>query len=135
MTPAAIIQQAAEDGVRIVLSPTGTIKATGDQATVSRWLPLIRENKPGILAVLQAANDEHIPNPVMESRGQRVLAMLAERPDTRYAVIVDNPNTDPVRLTLAIRGQATCELAIPAATFDTFRLMDLIDRTRKLTVH
>lgn len=57
MTPAAIIQQAAADGVNLVLSDTGTLKATGDPAAVKRWLPLIRENKPVLLSELQAGND------------------------------------------------------------------------------
>jgi len=54
--------------------------------------------------------------------------MLDERPDTRYAVLVDNLDTDPVLLSLAIRGQATCELGIPAAKFDPFELLAMLDR-------
>jgi hypothetical protein len=57
MTPAGIIRQAATEGVRLMLSPTGAIKATGNAETVKRWLPAIRENKPGILAEL-ARNPE-----------------------------------------------------------------------------
>lgn len=32
MTPAAIIRKAAADGVSLALSPSGTLKATGEQA-------------------------------------------------------------------------------------------------------
>jgi hypothetical protein len=53
MTPAAIIQQATADGVSLALSPVGTIKATGARGAVTRWLPLIQEHKPGILATLK----------------------------------------------------------------------------------
>ena len=112
MTPATIIQQAAAEGVSLALSPAGTIKAIGDQVTVNRWLPVIRENKPGIVAALQqAANDDILPDPAAEARRQRVLAILDAHPDTRYAVLTDT-QADPeaVLLTLAIRGQATCEL-------------------------
>jgi hypothetical protein len=52
MTPAAIIREAAADGVSLALSPAGTIKATGDQAAVTRWLQFLREYKPAILAAL-----------------------------------------------------------------------------------
>jgi len=52
MTPAAIIKEAMADGVSLALSTTGTIKAGGKQDAVNRWLPVIRENKPAILAVL-----------------------------------------------------------------------------------
>jgi hypothetical protein len=51
MTP-AVIREAAEDGVSLALSPAGTIKATGDQAAVNRWLPVLRAHKPDILAAL-----------------------------------------------------------------------------------
>ena len=58
MTPALIIQQATADGVRLAVTPTGTTKAIGDQASVNRWVPIIRENKPGIVAALQEAANE-----------------------------------------------------------------------------
>lgn len=66
--------------------------------------------------------------PAAEGRRQRVLAMLDENPNIRRAVVVDNADTDLVLLALAIRGQATCELAIPAAKFDPFKLLELIER-------
>ena len=58
MTPAAIIRQSAADGVALVLLPTGTIKARGDQEAVSRWVPLLREHKSGIVAILEEATRE-----------------------------------------------------------------------------
>ena len=74
MTPATIVKEVMEEGVRLALTPTGTIRATGDQAVLDRWLPLIRENKPGIVAVLQeAANEIHKPEGV-----EYTLADLAE---------------------------------------------------------
>lgn len=54
MTPAAIIREAQADGVKLALSPAGTIKATGDGAAVNRWLAVIRERKPEIINVLEA---------------------------------------------------------------------------------
>jgi len=52
MTPAAIIKEAMADGVNLSLTPSGTIKAIGEAVAVNRWLPLLREHKPEILAVL-----------------------------------------------------------------------------------
>jgi hypothetical protein len=52
MTPSAIIEQAAADGVSLTLSPTGTIKASGNAEAVNRWLTTIRQHKPGIVAAL-----------------------------------------------------------------------------------
>lgn len=55
MTPAAIIKEATADGVSLTISPTGTIKATGDGAAVSRWLPAIREHKAAIVEALKVS--------------------------------------------------------------------------------
>ena len=74
------------------------------------------------------ATGEPLPDPAMEARRRRVVAMLDKRPGIRYAVIVDNPNADPVIVALAIRDVGTCELAIPAANYDAFALLALIER-------
>ncbi len=56
MTPALIIEQITADGVRLALSASGGIKASGDQGAVNRWLPIIRENKAYIVAALSQGN-------------------------------------------------------------------------------
>ncbi len=66
MTPAAIIERAAADGVRLALSPVGTIKASGDLAAVNRWLPTLREQKPAIVAALREAGNDPKPTPTDE---------------------------------------------------------------------
>ena len=58
MTPAIIIREAQADGVRLALSPAGTIKATGDSAAVSRWLAAIRERKAEIIEALKVGAAE-----------------------------------------------------------------------------
>ncbi len=128
MNPATILKLALEDGVTLGLSAAGTIKVTGDRSAVNRWLPLVREHKPGIMAVLQEAANDLLPDSAMEARRQRVLTVLAEQPGIPYAVVVDNPDTDPVIMVLGIRGQATCELRVPREKFDPFLLLDLIGR-------
>ena len=70
----------------------------------------------------------------MQARRQRVRAMLAERPGIRYAVVVENPDADPVIVALAIRDVGTCELAIPAANYDAFALLAVMER-HGATVH
>ncbi len=52
MTAAAILRDSASEGVSLSLSATGTIKVTGEQAAVARWLTTIKENKAGIVALL-----------------------------------------------------------------------------------
>ena len=53
MNTAELIELATAEGVILALSPTGTIKATGNQSAVDKWLPTIRKNKPSILCELQ----------------------------------------------------------------------------------
>ena len=52
MIPAAMIEGAQRDGVSFTLALPDTIKLAGDRLALKRWLPLIRENKPAILAAL-----------------------------------------------------------------------------------
>jgi len=129
MTPAAIIKDATAEGVTLALTPAGTIKATGEGAAVNRWLPVIREHKPGIVAALQEAANDPLPDPAAEARRQRVLAMLAAHPEARYAVLTDS-ESDPraVIVVVAIRERATCELHIPRDKYDGTLLLDLIER-------
>jgi hypothetical protein len=64
-----------------------------------------------------------------------VLDMLAESPGARYAMVTDTERERAmVIVTLAIRGQATCELHIPKAKYDGVLLLDLIER-HGATVH
>ena len=129
MTPATIIKRAMADGVNLALSTTGTIKARGERAAVNRWLPVIREHQPGIVAALQEAGNEPLLEPATDARRQRVLELLAANPSARYAVVTDSEcDSERMLLTLAIRGRATCELHIPRANYDPFRLLDFIER-------
>lgn len=58
MTPATIIQKAMGHGVWLTLTPAGTIRARGNADAVRRWLPMIRDHKPGIVVALQEAASE-----------------------------------------------------------------------------
>ncbi|MGH8586207.1 MAG: hypothetical protein ACREWE_08525 [Gammaproteobacteria bacterium] len=129
-----IIREAAADGVSLALSPAGTIRAAGDQAAMNRWLPVLREHKPGILAALRQhnngepkANHATLPplSPAAESRRQRVLALLA-RNGGQYAVLIEDPNTDPVVMALAT-PDGTCELLVPRDRCDAFAILAMVD--------
>lgn len=78
MTPEAIIAEVKKDGVHLALSPAGTIKARGDEAAVNRWLPIIQEHKPGIVAALRSA--EHV---ALEPAHQNARLVYWERADGR----------------------------------------------------
>ena len=114
MNTAELIEQVTAAGVILALSPAGTIKATGDQSAVNRWLPTIRDNKPDILLELHR-----------EQRRIKVLELLGGK---RFALFVDNDNTDPVIATVGIRDVATFELAIPRHSYDGMVMLELIEK-------
>jgi predicted component of type VI protein secretion system len=92
MTPATIIREAQADGVRLALSPTGTIKATGDSAAVNRWLAVIREHKAGIVEVLRAgagdtATIRQLSAPLTAEDERAIRAWLALIEETDPAII------------------------------------------------
>jgi hypothetical protein len=80
MTPAAIIRGAAAGGVSLALSPASTIKAAGDQGAVNRWLLILREHKPDILAALAAPAADLCPGPPGLRAGSRRLCRRAPSP-------------------------------------------------------
>jgi hypothetical protein len=64
-----------------------------------------------------------------EARRQKVIAMLERYTDTQRAIYTDT-NSDPhnVILTVAVRNLATCEMLIPKAKYDPWRLLELVER-------
>jgi hypothetical protein len=117
MTPEEILERATVEGVSVALSSTETVRVTGDQAAVDRWLPFIREHKPNIL------NELH-----RQRRRTEVLALLEASPDTRYAVYVEDATTDPVLVAVGVRNIATFEMEIPQKYYDGMELLELIEK-------
>lgn len=52
-----IIRAAKNDGLRLALTETGTVKCIGPKQVTQRWAPQLRQFKTEILAALTAAND------------------------------------------------------------------------------
>lgn len=84
----------------------------------------IKAHKAAILAEV-TANDS-----ARETRRQKVIAMLTEDPGIRYAHLVEDPDTDPVIVTMGIRGVATFELEIPKGKFDPFAFLQFVEGGR-----
>ena len=69
-----------------------------------------------------------------ESRRQKVIAMLEAAPGMQRAIYPDT-ESDPLNviLAVAIRHVATCEMLIPKAKYDPWRLLELIERHGQAT--
>lgn len=106
------------EGGRLMVAPKERIT---DQTRA-----LIRTHRAELLAALAS---DVLPDPGAEARRERVLQLLAEHPEARYAALTDTEAAPGfVLLTLAIRDKATCELRIPREKYDPFLLLDLIER-------
>ena len=69
-----------------------------------------------------------LPAPGLSDHRRVVQDMLAADPSITYAWTCADDGSDPVTLTLAIRGKGTCELAIPRERFAALELPQLIDQ-------
>ena len=71
-----------------------------------------------------------------EWRRQNVIAMLEAAPETQRAVFADT-DSDPHNVILAIAVRhptgATCDMLIPKAKYDAWRLLELIERHGQTT--
>ena len=68
-----------------------------------------------------------------ESRRQRVVAMLADNPALRLAVVCDGAG-DPVPVAVAVRGKESCEVLIPRANYDGVKLLCLVEKHSQVEV-
>ncbi len=110
MTPAAIIKEAQADGVKLALSPAGTIKAIGEQAAVNRWLQTIRQHKPEIVAALEeAVNDLPIPSD-LEHLIRRAGTYWEYSPED-YDLVRDLARRDPEGLRRALESDKWLAMA------------------------
>lgn len=114
MNAAELIESAAFDGVALDLTDDGRLHYSGDPAFIAEWLPTLRENKPAILDELHR-----------EARRQKAIAMLGD--GRKYAVLVEDADTDPVLVTVAIRGLTSFEMEIPHHSYDGLMLLELIE--------
>lgn len=89
----------------------------------------IRQSKAEILTELQREARA-------EWRRQNAVAMLKAAPETKRAVFTDT-DSDPHNVILAIAVRhptgATCDMLIPKAKYDAWRLLELIERHGQTT--
>lgn len=102
-----------------------TVKADGQyldlapaEKVTDELIQRLKKYKPEIIAELKR-----------EERRLKVLAMLAENPDSQRAIITDlDSDPEDVILTIAIRDQYTFEMQIPKYKYDGFVLLELIQK-------
>ena len=123
MTLSSLIRKRDTGSIATAIPAISATQPKGEAATVARIATVAVANPP------EAKDDT--PDPATEARRQRVLTMLADNPALRLAVVCDGAG-DPVPVAVAIRDKGSVEILIPAARFDPFALLELVERH---TVH
>ena len=123
MTLSALIRKRDTRNLATAIPAISATQPKGESATVARIATVAVANLPKAKAAT--------PDPATEARRQRVLAMLADNPALRLAVVCDGAG-DPVPVAVAIRDKGSVEILIPAARFDPFALLELVEQH---TVH
>lgn len=131
---------------RDVVTPVTPV-TLGDVTAKPAWLkactpvtPVTSQND--ITANIEPLEPSETPKPdtlldkQREARRQKVIAMLNAAPGTQRAIYADT-DSDPYNVILAVAVRAcmqTCELLIPKAKYDAWRLLELIER-HGATIH
>jgi hypothetical protein len=76
--------------------------------------------------VVEPAAVYALPNPDVIRRRNRALAILADHPDQRLAVVAE-PG-DPAHITIAVRGAAVGDLEVAAERYDGIALLALMQQ-------
>ena len=126
-----------------ITKPAGAPIATS--ATSATLQPEINKEPEKVAEVAEVATvnvateadvkPETLQDRQREARRQKVIAMLEAAPGTQRAVYTDTESDlHNVILAVAVRScQQTCELLIPKAKYDPWRLLELVERHGQTT--
>ncbi|MBI3987032.1 MAG: hypothetical protein HY343_08940 [Lentisphaerae bacterium] len=131
-TPTEILDQLYRHGVQFRAEGNRLIAKSKSPLT-DDTRELIRQNKPAILYELSrtsahdaTARGGDAQDRQMPASHRRVWAMLMTNPAKQYVFDVLDPDSDPVRVTVAVRGIGTCDLLIARSRWDPGKFMQLI---------
>lgn len=120
MTAADLIHECEVAGISLQVVG-GWIRAEPRSRVTPELRERIREHRAEILTELRR-----------EQFRDRVWQALQDRPGKIKYFEVEDPDADPVRLVLAIRGVGTCDLLIAADKWDPIRFLELLDSEREV---
>jgi hypothetical protein len=119
MSAAEIIGQVLDAGGQIAVDGADLV-LTAPRPLPADLLDNLKAHKPAILEAL--ARPDPLPPlpPAAEARRRKVLAIA--RDGRQYAILVEDPNTDPVIAALATTA-GTCEARILRGQYDPFAVL------------
>lgn len=106
-------------------------------ATVATLATVAPKSMPSVATVASVAvantrtvKTETLKDRQREESRQKAISLMNESPGTLRGIFVDDEiDPDNIVLFVAVRScMQTCELLIPRATYDPFKLLELIER-------
>lgn len=93
MIPTEIIQSAIRDGISISTEGAEEIELIGEESTIDKWLPVIRENKAMVLKALLHNSSKIAPAPcrgcsrleILEFQGEDIYGCLYSIPGASFS--------------------------------------------------
>lgn len=133
MTLANLIRKRDTGGIATAIPAIpATQKGKGGGAVARIATVAVANSKQGQTAPpakIGAGDTANNPMTPASVRIGKVISKLRDDDGLRYAVEAhDDIDLEAVILTLAIRGEAACELRIPKSRYDGFALMELIEK-------
>jgi len=116
----ALLPRLRAAGIKIHAEGDELVVRPGRQLT-DKELAYLRENKAQLLAELWAHDEDG-----REAARDRLRARVESEPELIRAFEVVDPDADPVRVMVAIRGVGSCELLIDAARWDPLEFLRLV---------
>lgn len=100
-----------------------------ERALVEEWLEVIEETDPEARQewLVQCECD---PETLLYTV-RRLAGLMLDLSGAKYVFRVVNPDTDPVRVVVAIRGNGTVDLLVPRSKWDGFLFMEMLGKQRE----
>ena len=109
MTAVEIVLAARGEGVIVALSPSGSIKAIGEQSAVNRWRSILSGNKTDIVNLL---NNRQADALVSKAEVSTLVSTLVST-GVSIAVSTDRAGTPPFPLWCDPHCECLCRLKLP----------------------
>lgn len=117
-----VLARLAAEGIRLSPLPDGRLWVEPAELLTDELRGLIRAHRADLIAAIDAGAVSARSAP-----DSWALDVLDAHPDAPYGAHVDT-TTDPVRVVVAIRGIALCEVLIPRERWDGVRFLELLEK-------
>lgn len=116
MTPAAIIEAAAADGVRLALTEAGTLKTIGRPDSVRRWVPHLKAHRLEIIKLLTPSTMIRSTAWLLHCADRNPLEVWTAPPATHMEVLEPYPEAitaEPIQASQCDNGAEDVGIAPP----------------------